>query len=268
MKSIIVTGATGFVGRHMVPYLLKNGYRVIAVGRNKNKAKQFSWFDDVEFHELDCHESFLELTSYNNIGLLHLAWDALTDINDSFHFEVVLPKNYNFIKDLICKGVSNVLVTGTWMEYGITNGELSTNTPTNPITPYAFAKASLQKQLEFLRKEHTVNIKWARLFSIYGEGQDKSGILSLLDDAIDNGDEQFNMSSGEQIRDFMSIESVVEELGNLYTINASGIYNICSENPISIRSLVEKRVEYRKSNIKLNLGYYPISKPMAFWGKK
>ena len=136
MKSIIVTGATGFVGRHMVPYLLKNGYRVIAVGRNKNKAKQFSWFDDVEFHELDYHESFLELTSYNNIGLLHLAWDALTDINDSIHFEVVLPKNYNFIKDLICKGVSNVLVTGTWMEYGIINGELSTNTPTNPITPY------------------------------------------------------------------------------------------------------------------------------------
>lgn len=94
------------------------------------------------------------------------------------------------------------------------------------------------------------------------------GILSQLDDAIDNGDEQFNMSSGEQIRDFMSIESVVEELANLYTINASGIYNICTENPISIRSLVEKRVEYRKSNIKLNLGYYPISKPMAFFGKK
>jgi dTDP-6-deoxy-L-talose 4-dehydrogenase (NAD+) len=268
MKSIIVTGATGFVGRHMIPYLLNKGFKVIAVGKNKDKAKQFSWFDDVQFHEIDFHKSFLELPSYNNIGLLHLAWGALENINASFHFEVVLPKNYDFIKDLINKGVSNVLVTGTWMEYGIKNGEFSPTTPTNPMTPYAFAKVSLQKQLGFLGKEHTVNIKWARLFSIYGEGQDKRGVISQLDEAIKNGDKNFNMSSGEQIRDFMSIENVVEELVDLYARDSSGIYNICSENPISIRSLVEKRIKDLKSNIKPNFGYYPISQPLAFWGKK
>ena len=268
MKSIIVTGATGFVGRHMIPYLLNKGFKVFAVGRNKDKAKQFNWFDDVKFYEIDFHKSFLELPSYNNIGLLHFAWDALADINTSFHFEVVLPKNYEFIKDLINKGVSNVLVTGTWMEYGIKNGEFSIATPTNPSTPYAFAKVSLQKQLEFLGKEHKVNIKWARLFSMYGEGQDKRQVISQLDEAINNGDEYFNMSSGEQIRDYMPIENVVEELFHLYTMHSSGIYNICSENPISIRSLVEKRIKDLKSNIKPNLGYYPISQPLAFWGKK
>ncbi len=268
IKSIIVTGATGFIGQHVIPYLLKNDYHVIAVSRSRKKAKQFEWFDSVEFYELDYHKSFLDLRHYNGVGLLHLAWDSLENINSTFHFEVVLPSNYNFIKDLVRKGVLNVLVTGTWMEYGVKNGELTVNTPTNPTTPYAFSKVSLKNQLDFLSEEYKFNIKWARLFSIYGEGQSQNTILSQLDSAISRGDKQFDMSSGEQIRDFLSIENVVEQLIQIYERPGSGCYNVCSENPISIRKLVEERVKFRKSNIVLNLGEYPINQPMAFWGKK
>ena len=76
------------------------------------------------------------------------------------------------------------------------------------------------------------------------------------------------MSGGEQLRDYLPIEDIVEQLADLYESGRCGTYNICSGKPISVRRLVEKRVKERGSNIKLNLGYYPYPdyEPMEFWG--
>ena len=103
---------------------------------------------------------------------------------------------------------------------------------------------------------------------MYGQGQNSKSILSLLDAAIDNGDTVFNMSGGEQLRDYLPIEAVAQQLSDLYDVKAEGTFNICSGQPISIRRLVEERVQKRGCDIKLNLGYYPYPdyEPMAFWG--
>jgi uncharacterized protein YbjT (DUF2867 family) len=52
LHQVIVSGATGFVGQHLVPLLLKNNYQVVATARDVNKAKHFEWFKDVQFIEL------------------------------------------------------------------------------------------------------------------------------------------------------------------------------------------------------------------------
>ena len=76
------------------------------------------------------------------------------------------------------------------------------------------------------------------------------------------------MSGGEQLRDYLPIEDIVEQLADLHESSRCGTYNICSGKPISVRRLVEKRVKESGSNIKLNLGYYPYPdyEPMEFWG--
>lgn len=269
-EQVIVSGATGFVGQHLVPLLLDNGYDVVAMGRNESKAREFNWFNKVHFIELDYHYAKNTFNPKKNASLIHLAWQGLPNYKSLFHVEENLPKNYEFIKDLINAGVSKVLVVGTCFEYGFQYGPISATNKTNPANPYALAKDSLRQYLSFLQKEYEFTFQWARLFYMYGKGQNPKSILALLDTAIKNGDAVFNMSGGEQLRDYLSIEEVVNQLYEIHEKNVNGIYNVCSGMPISIRRLVEERVKERKSSIQLNLGYYsyPDYEPMAFWGEK
>ena len=86
---------------------------------------------------------------------------------------------------------------------------------------------------------------------------------------MNRGDEVFNMSAGEQLRDYLPVEKVAEYIVKVATQNkVSGIINCCSGSPISIRKLVEDYLRINKKTIELNLGYfsYPPYEPMAFWG--
>ena len=92
-----------------------------------------------------------------------------------------------------------------------------------------------------------------------------NSLLSQLDSAINNN-KIFNMSGGEQLRDFLPIETVVEQIFELYVSKKKGAFNVCSGKPISIKELVENKIKERGSSIKLNLGYYPYPdyEPMQF----
>jgi hypothetical protein len=124
--------------------------------------------------------------------------------------------------------------------------------------------------IEELNKEYEFNYKWIRLFYIYGEGQGEKSILSLLDKAIQNNEKEFNMSGGEQLRDYLNIKNVVKNilLISNQTLFSNQIINCCNGKPISIRKLVENHLNKKEYNIKLNLGFYsyPNHEPMAFWG--
>tara|TARA_B110000259_G_C14027025_1_gene405098 strand:- start:1167 stop:2021 length:855 start_codon:yes stop_codon:yes gene_type:complete len=267
-RRVIVTGATGFVGRHLVPLLLGKGYTVIAVARDSNKAKKFDWFSKVQFVELDLYKAQLNVPNCSDFKLIHLAWGGLPNYKENFHFEVNLKKDYEFIKELVSQGVTQVLVTGTCAEYGMQNGPLASTTQTCPNTSYALAKDCLRKFLELLSNESSFTLQWARLFYMYGEGQNPRSVLPQLDSAIDNGRSEFDMSGGEQIRDYLSVEDVAKSILQLFESGTKGTFNICSGKPITVRRLVDDRIKQREAKIKLNLGYYPYPdyEPLAFWG--
>lgn len=104
---------------------------------------------------------------------------------------------------------------------------------------------------------------------MFGNGQSPQSLYGQLSQAIDDGRKEFNMSVGDQIRDFMPVEDVAKYIVNaaLYETK-SGIYNCASNNPISVLEFVQNILKTRNSNIKLNLGYYPYPEyePHAFWG--
>lgn len=265
---VIVTGATGFVGQHLIPILLRKGYEIVAVARDENKARLFDWFDDVNFVSTELREGTKHLKISPGMSLIHLAWSGLPNYKSTFHYERNLPESYNFVKSCIADGVTRVLVTGTCFEYGYANGPVSSNMRTCPNNPYGSAKDKLRQQLELLSTENPFCLQWARLFYMYGKGQNSKSILSQLDSAIDNDDAVFNMSGGEQLRDYLPIEALVRQLYDLHESKMEGTFNICSGKPISIRRLVEERIKERSADITLNLGYYPYPdyEPMAFWG--
>lgn len=265
---VVVTGATGFVGQHLIPRLLQHGFDVLAIARDFRKAQSFEWFNKVEFVSADISEGARHLNISAGMSLIHLAWSDLPNYNSAFHFENNLPKSYDFIKSCINCGVGQVLVTGTCFEYGFQSGPIASNAEAYPNNSYAFAKDVLHQQLRFLAKERPFHLQWARLFYMYGKGQHPKSVLSQLDVAIENGDAVFNMSGGEQLRDYLPIEAATQQLLDLYVSGREGTYNVCSEKPISVRRLAEERVRERSSPIKLNLGYYTYAdhEPMAFWG--
>jgi nucleoside-diphosphate-sugar epimerase len=268
---VLVTGATGFVGQHVVPELLKKKFTVIAVARSIEKAQGMSWYNKVSFHAKDLYNPTLNPVEEFGVPdiLIHLAWPGLPNYKDLFHFETNLPGDYTFIKKMVQAGTPHVLVTGTCFEYGMQNGQLSEETITLPSNPYAIAKDTLRKFLQQLQTKNPFILQWVRLFYMYGIGQNPKSILSLLDKAIENKEPVFNMSGGEQLRDYLPIDAVAQNIVTLIRRpECHGIVNCCSGKPISIRTLVENRIAERDSSIQLNRGFYPYPdhEPMAFWG--
>jgi len=271
---VLVTGATGFIGNHVVKFLLNlKNIEVIttALEPEEEVQKNFSWYKNVKYFSLDLNnpiENYYDLFEKPD-NIIHLSWEGLPNFKELYHYERNVMKNYNFLKNLIINGLKNINVIGTCLEYGLQEGCLTENLPSKPITPYALGKDTLRKFIEFLQNNTSFKFKWIRLFYMYGKQQSPKSILPQLDKALDNNEQVFNMSGGEQLRDYLPVEIVAEYIVRIsLQIEVHGIINCCSGKPISIRNLVENHLNKRGKTIKLNLGYYPYPdyEPMAFWG--
>ena len=266
---VAVTGASGFVGRHVLADLLEHGAEIVAVTREVSRLTGLS--EAVRIVEIDiAHPSsdYFERMGRPDV-LIHLAWDGLPNYKSLHHFETELTRQYHFLKSMIEEGLPSLLVTGTCFEYGMQSGPLAADMLTKPNNPYGYAKDTLRKQLEFLKSVKSFNLTWTRLFYMHGEGQHSTSLYPKLKDAVLRGDKVFNMSGGEQLRDYLPVDDVARQIVKLAMAQRDiGAINICSGNPISVRKLVEQWLNENGWKIELNLGYYPYPdyEPMAFWG--
>lgn len=273
MKKILVTGATGFVGGHVINELLEKGYNVVASSSSKEKAAAKSWFDRVEFIEFDLKSVVDGDDYYNWFGrpdaVIHLAWEGLPNYKSAFHLEDNLPRHYIFLRNLVLHGLKDLTVTGTCFEYGLQEGALREDMAVFPSNPYSQAKNDLRIMLQNLSKEMPFHLKWVRLFYMFGKGQNPNSLLSQLQAALTRGDGTFNMSPGDQLRDYLPIEKVAEYLVKIAVQHrVTGVINCCSGEPMEVKDLVLQYLKEKKATINLNLGFYPYSdiEPRNFWG--
>lgn len=268
---VAVTGASGFIGRHVLADLLRHGVEIIAVTRDATRLVGLS--ENVRIVEMDIARPPPDC--YEQMGcpdvLIHLAWDGLPNYRSRHHFETELPRQYQFLKTMIEAGLQSLLVTGTCFEYGMQSGPLAADMQTKPNNPYGFAKDVLRQQLQFLKSDKPFNLTWARLFYMYGVGQPSTSLYPKLAEAVLRGDKVFNMSGGEQLRDYLPVEEVARQIVQTAMMQLDmGATNICSGRPTSVRKLVEQWMSENHWEIQLNLGHYPYPdyEPMAFWGDR
>ena len=265
--TIAVTGAAGFVGRHLVRALVSRGESVVGVVRRPPSHP----VEGVRYVTLDLAAP--GDAPYTAIGapdhLVHLAWGGLPNYLSLHHFERELPLHYSFLAAMIHAGLPSLTVTGTCYEYGLVDGELAETREPLPANPYAFAKVALWRQLSFLQQAHPFALTWARLFYMWGDGQSPTSLYPLLQAAIARGDTTFPMSAGEQLRDYLPVGTVAETLASLALRRGDdGVVNICSGVPVSIRTLVERWIAEQGASITPERGRYPYPayEPLAFWG--
>jgi nucleoside-diphosphate-sugar epimerase len=263
---LAVTGATGFIGGHVADCLHTRGVRYVASGRDAGRSRSGVPF--VAMDICDPPSDFFDRLGRPDV-LIHLAWGGLPNYRSLHHFETELPRQYALLKRFVDAGLRHLVVVGSCFEYGMRDGALSEVLEPAPANTYGLAKDILRRQLEYLASARGVELTWARLFYMWGERQAAGSLYSSLSAAVQRGDRSFGMSGGEQLRDFLPVSTVADYLVQLsLRRKGTGVVNICSGKPISVRRLVEGWIADNGWNISLNLGRYPYPdyEPMAFWG--
>jgi nucleoside-diphosphate-sugar epimerase len=258
---VALTGPDGFVGQHLAAELQRRGADSVLAGRRPGAAVKF---------ELD---GTLD-GAWDALGrpdvLIHLAWAGLPHYGAAHHIDQV-PAHYQFLRNMVEAGVKHVVVTGTCYEYGLQAGELAESAEARPCTAYGVGKDVLRRMLqafEATRPERPF-LTWARLFYPWGEGQSVSALYSQLRAAALRGDEEFPMSGGEQLRDYLPVSEMARLLAELALAERPvGLVNVCSGHPVSVRKLVEQWIAGNGWTIRPAPGRfgYPPHEPMAFWG--
>lgn len=267
---VLVTGATGYIGKHVVAELIRRNYRVRVLVRPTSSHIKF--FGNVVDYYIGDLENFNSDELFSGVDcLFHLAWEGLPNYGSRHHIDRNLPVSYNFIVRAIDNGIGSIIISGTCQEYGLKYGPIAARDICIPITAYGIAKNCLRQMVEYLCEYKKINLVWARLFYSYGEGQSNKSLLSQLKKAIDDKETEFPMSIGTQLRDYLPVEVLAKDLVERLDVKESiQICNICSGVPISVNDLVQSYLLKYGYNITLNRGKYQIPEyeTMAFWGLK
>ncbi|HJT63629.1 MAG TPA: NAD(P)-dependent oxidoreductase [Candidatus Limnocylindria bacterium] len=269
--NVAVTGPLGFIGRHVVAELEGRGLSPTLVCRPGAKIPgALSEHSVVRLDVINAPaDAFRRLGSPETV--IHLAWGGLPNYASSHHVEQELPAHRSFLGGLVAAGLGALTVTGTCLEYGLQTGALREDLPTAPVTAYGRAKDALRADLQALQSTHSFRLTWARLFYLHGEGQAAGSLVPQLEAAIGRGAMTFDMSGGEQLRDYLPVDVAARYLVSLATNDRdNGVVNVCSGKPIAVRDLAAAVAEKHRSSIRLNLGRYPYPdyEPMAFWGDR
>lgn len=240
---ILVTGASGFVGRQVTRALAESGKPLRVVLRPGSK-RLVDWGEDVETVEIaDVFRAEKEwwretLTDIDTI--IHLAWYAEPGkyLGSSLNVEC-LKGTIELAQESIGAGVRRFIGIGTCAEYDLGQGMLHAHSPLKPQTLYAACKASTFQVLSQMLPDAGVEFAWCRLFYLYGEGEDSRRLVPHLRQQLSKG-EAAELTSGLQIRDFLDVKAAGSQIADVALCGRQGPINICSGVPITVRQLAEQ----------------------------
>lgn len=267
MNKILVTGANGYIGKHVVSALLDKGYEVYACDIK---------FDKVDERAKKINISIFEenIDIYKKMGepdiCIHLAWrDGF--VHNSENHILDLYSHYKFITNMIDGGLKHLVVMGSMHEIGYWEGAINEETPTNPSSLYAIAKNSLRQMIEVAIKDKDITFQWIRGYYIIGDDFYSNSIFSKIYKAELEGKETFPFTTGKNKYDFIMIDEFVEQIIACATQKEiTGIINCCSGEPISLAEMAEKFIRENSFKIRLEYGAFPdrpYDSPKV-WGDK
>lgn len=254
MANIMITGANGYIGKHVVKAVLDRGHKVIAVDVvNSGIDERATVVECSIFDDWNMIKGFV-----NEIDVcIHMAWRNGFVHNADSHIEE-LWGHYNFLNRLVDSGIKQLIVMGTMHEIGYWEGAIDEHTPSNPTSKYGIAKNAL-RQLVFEKVKDTATVlQWLRCYYITGDDLRNNSIFAKILQAAQDGKETFPFTSGKNKYDFIDVDELAMQIACVASqTECTGIINCCTGNPMSLAEKVEKFISENELKIKLEYGKFP-----------
>ena len=251
---ILITGATGFVGKQILACLLEKEVQIVPVARpgSVGKLPDSSQLEAaVLTKDLFAEdESWWQQKLRGIDTLMHVAWYAE-------------PGQYQFsAKNMSCligtlrmaqaaaqAGVKRFVGVGTCLEYAHSNQPLSVDSPLVASSPYAACKAAAYFALSQLLPQYDVQFAWCRLFYLYGKGEDERRLVPTIRKNLSEG-RAVDLTEGNQVRDFLNVSAAGRQIADVVLSGKTGAINICSGKPVTVRELAESIAdEYERRDL-------------------
>ena len=253
-KKILVTGAGGYIGRHVVKKLCDMGMRVIAADLHTDGIDQRAQIADLDIFSGET-DIFERLGSPDIC--LHMAWKDGFVHNSPAHMEC-LSSHFTFIKNMLDKGLKHIAIMGTMHEVGYHEGAIDENTPCCPISQYGIAKNALRQSVFLLVKDKDVCLQWLRAYYIYGDDKRNNSIFAKIVLAEEAGQKEFPFTTGKNLYDFISVDELAEQIAECVAqTEVCGIIKCCTGKPMSLAEKVEGFIAENGFKIKLKYGAFP-----------
>ncbi len=243
-KVVLLTGTTGFVGSQILKVLLELKVFVRCIVREDSVSKL-----PTQSHLLESLVFTKDLFNENEEWWVKCLQNVDTVIHAAWYAEhgkyLQSPKNIDCLqgtlrlaKGAARAGVRRIVGIGTCAEYQTSSQKLTTETPLNPLSPYAAAKAAAFMCLSQWLPPQGLEFAWCRLFYLHGEGEDPRRLIPFLRERLASG-QPVELTSGNQIRDFLDVKTVAHQIVQAALGSATGALNISSGIPVSVRKIAE-----------------------------
>lgn len=271
--SALVTGASGFIGAHLVARLLSEGRRVTVLVRSSSSLPA-QWCDHVRIIACDdfSHANLRNILSSPVETVFHLAAHGVKpddrDIDEMLRINVGLP---TALVRICAEWRASMVMAGTFSEYRSPSTQklLLEDSPLEQGKLYGSSKAAGGVMARAVANDSGVGFRLLRLFKVYGAGEAPHRLLPALVNGL--GERQrVTMSSGTQVLDFVYIDDVIEAMlrAETHCHEKGGVatWNVATGKAHSVREFAEQVILAMNADISLvAFGAIPMRKDDEPW---